>query len=95
MGVVGTRVGSFLFDVEFVGNVGDFLSLKRCAQHRERERERERERKKETKKQRKYFNDVIQVPCDRCVARDALTSSSSYRLIVVSRFYKGGFSFLF
>ena len=90
MGVVGTRVGSFLFDVEFVGNVGDFLSLKRCAQHRERERER----KKETKKQRKYFNDVIQVPCDRCVARDALTSSS-YRLIVVSRFCKGGFFFLF
>ena len=51
MGVVRTRVGSFLFDVEFVGNVGDFLSLKRCAQHREREREREREeeRNKETK----------------------------------------------
>ena len=93
MGVVGTRVGSFLFDVEFVGNVGDFLSLKRCAQNQERERERER--KKQTKKQRKCFNDVIQAPCDRCVARDALTSSSSYRLLVVSRFYKGGFFFLF
>ena len=54
MGVVGTRVGSFLFDVEFVGNVGDFLSLKRCAQHRERERERERERGR--KKQRNKGN---------------------------------------
>ena len=50
MGVVATRVGSFLFDVEFVGNVGDFLSLKRCAQNQEREREREEETNKETKK---------------------------------------------
>ena len=27
MGAVGTRVGGFLFDVEFVGNFGHVLSL--------------------------------------------------------------------